>query len=472
MSFQFVKSLKGRDQLVKDGFSFHRNRQKGEKIFWRCNEYSSLRCTSRCSTHKDVMVKGPTPHNHIPDPIKIQCRSAINQMKEIAITTAKTTKEVISKVSSKFPEAVKRSLPNIRNIKQSIRVARKSNLSAPSSPDNLSDDFQIPDIYQSTLASERFLLYDDHNGPERIIIFVTNVGMDVLKRYSMWYCDGTFKTCPSIFCQLYTIHVNINNGTVPAVYCLLPNKSTTIYNRMWEYIRRNIPNLSPTRIIVDFEKAAISSIQTNFPVVKICGCYFHFSQSVWRHIQGDSDVLNRYKSDCDFNLHVRMIVALAFIPVEDLILAYNLLTADQYYVSNFSDFERMLNYMEDNYIGRWTDAQVRRNPRFPIELWNAYENTLMIRGRTNNAMEGWHNAFGQIVNCSHPSLWKFIECLKIDESYTALSIQQLQDGLTINFKKKKSKETEAAILIRVQQYCLGNLKDYLKFIANKLKFNS
>ena len=38
-------------------------------------------------------------------------------------------------------------------------------------------------------------------------------------------------------------------------------------------------------MITDFEIALITAIETEFPRSRIQGCYFHYSQSLWRKIQ-------------------------------------------------------------------------------------------------------------------------------------------------------------------------------------------
>ena len=35
----------------------------------------------------------------------------------------------------------------------------------------------------------------------------------------------------------------------------------------------------------DFEKAILNAVQIVFPGVKLYGCYFHFSQNLWRNVQ-------------------------------------------------------------------------------------------------------------------------------------------------------------------------------------------
>ncbi len=56
----------------------------------------------------------------------------------------------------------------------------------------------------------------------------------------------------------------------------------------------------------------------------ISGCLFHFGQCIWRHIQ-DCGLTKKYHDDNDFHLNVKKLIALAFVPLVDVIKAYELL---------------------------------------------------------------------------------------------------------------------------------------------------
>ncbi len=51
------------------------------------------------------------------------------------------------------------------------------------------------------------------------------------------YTDGTFKTCPRLFYQIFTIHAFFHGQQFPLVYCLLPSKSREVYNRMFDILK-------------------------------------------------------------------------------------------------------------------------------------------------------------------------------------------------------------------------------------------
>ena len=52
-----------------------------------------------------------------------------------------------------------------------------------------------------------------------------------------------------------------------------------------------------------------------------------------------------------------------------------------------------------------------RDPTYKIELWNQYEAALNGQPRTTNACEGSHNAFGSLLNASHPSVWVLFDAI-------------------------------------------------------------
>jgi len=55
-----------------------------------------------------------------------------------------------------------------------------------------------------------------------------------------WIVDGTFKTLPTIFTQLYTIHAQVgfgdNSRVLPLVYILMTSKKEQCYNHMYQLV--------------------------------------------------------------------------------------------------------------------------------------------------------------------------------------------------------------------------------------------
>ena len=134
---------------------------------------------------------------------------------------------------------------------------------------------------------------------------------------------------------------------------------------------------TPTTLITDFEQASISAFKDAFPNIKTTGCFFHLSQSVWRKVQ-KVGLQQRYGQDADFATRVRVMPALAFLPLADVEQVFNELIDNDYFVGA----EAVADYFETHYIGRpYGRAGRRRAPTFPLELWNQglySENLILI----------------------------------------------------------------------------------------------
>ena len=92
----------------------------------------------------------------------------------------------------------------------------------------------LPEEFQETLNGERFLLSDSGHGDDnRLMIFCSQQCLRLLADQNNWFCDGTFKVCPDIFYQVYTVHAEVNGRLLPCVYGLLPNKTQNTYRRFF-----------------------------------------------------------------------------------------------------------------------------------------------------------------------------------------------------------------------------------------------
>ena len=132
-----------------------------------------------------------------------------------------------------------------------------------------------------TLNNQQFLLHQDQD----IIIFGTQQNLQILAQSATIYMDGTFKSAPEMFTQLYTIHATYRDHVIPAIYTLLTDKTQTTYHRVIDIIRQKMADsnlvFNPQTIISDFESALIPTIRQQFPNTLHHGCYFHHTQALW-----------------------------------------------------------------------------------------------------------------------------------------------------------------------------------------------
>ena len=95
---------------------------------------------------------------------------------------------------------------------------------------------------------------------------------------------------------------------------------------------------------------------------------------------------------------MRKIAALAFAPPADVVDLFVDLKATLPQEAN-----GVADYFEKYYIGQIQGGQ-RRQPLFPIVLWNVNQQVLAYRCRTNNCIEGWHRRFSSELACHHPTV--------------------------------------------------------------------
>ena len=80
------------------------------------------------------------------------------------------------------------------------------------------------------------------------------------------------------------------------------------------------------------------------------------------------------------------------------------------------DFAR---YFEYTWIG--TTGQ---RALFPPSAWNHHDASLALLPRSSNMAEGWHNGFRSLVRCSNPTIWSFLDALKLEQGLTDQKIAE------------------------------------------------
>ena len=76
-------------------------------------------------------------------------------------------------------------------------------------------------------------------------------------------------------------------------------------------------------------------------------------------------------------------------------------------------------YYEYTWVG-----SSNRNPTFSHYRWNQHDVTSLLLPRCNIA-EGWHHGFKSMFPCQNPSIWKFLECLKKEQSLTEVKMTKM-----------------------------------------------
>ncbi|CAG8501564.1 14261_t:CDS:2 [Dentiscutata heterogama] len=149
------------------------------------------------------------------------------------------------------------------------------------------DEIDIPTSLCFTLTGDLFFLKNAIVDQEGYLLFSMIKNIQYLSQAMFWLMDGTFKTVPKLFYQLYTIHAPVG---------------ATNLNEIAE--ENNIV-LNLSIIITDFECASINASHNEFPNITNKCCFFHLGQSGWHKIQ-KVGLANQYGDDDNFisQLHI------------------------------------------------------------------------------------------------------------------------------------------------------------------------
>ena len=224
------------------------------------------------------------------------------------------------------------------------------------------------------------------------------------------HIDRTFKTCPSLFNQLYIIHAKYRGEYMPVAYILTNKRNTDVYKRIFRALKikameMNPTGLEPNIIITDFEAAVIEAIRVEFPNTIHYGCFFHYVQCLLRYVQTHDMVIDFYHSQT-FRANFYLKCALALLPFNEIRLA-----------SERVDQEYPIPDLFKNYFnGFWL------NKTMMISCFDR------ISERTNNPSEGYNASIGRSIKFSNKNFWAFVSKINAEETFYLLRAEKLDDG--------------------------------------------
>ena len=445
---EFVKSQRGRNLLHKEGYIYVRDRITADTIYWKCEQYKSG-CKGRV-IEKGPLVKTKGSHDHACTPEKLETRKVLQAIRQKSRTSVEPPQAIISEATASTSEVTRTHLPSISSMKRTIRNIRIKENDFPSVPISR-NELVLPEKFKLTPKGEKFLLFDsgaddDDEEEPRFLMFGTEENLRLLSISQYWFADGTFKTVPHFFHQLYTVHGKVGEIVVPLIYILLPNKQRVTYVRSLRHLKECIlsfGNVSLRKIVMtDFEVSLISVVKEVFPDAKHYGCFFHFKQCLYRKIS-NLGLKKKYDSDPEFQRKVKLLEALAFVPVNFVERSFNIILEQNILPVQMQNF---VDYFEDTWIGKF-ERRTRNPPMFPYTMWSCYSNIIHEMPVTNNIVEGWNRGFLSQMRSEKPSVWSFLDSIQREQTTTELKITRERTGERMLKKKYKNLNT------RLQNVC-------------------
>ncbi|KAK7603911.1 hypothetical protein V9T40_004184 [Parthenolecanium corni] len=464
VTFTEMYSEKGQVLRVIEGykFSFHKRLRDGKQRF-KCTK-NSCKCYVIFNADGSTAVDKTQGHEHnfdTPDTLVRQKLSNALKRKAVDNLSEKPAKIIRRALLEDGTDDVTHT--DIQRIRRNLYEARSR--VRPPLPHSLAELHTSLNSYDrlTTNKGERFLLVNDTH--KNIIIFSSPSNLEYLSSSPTILVDGTFKSVPALFKQLFTIHGLRFGRYVPLVFCLLPSKESAIYEAAFHHIVAEVVDIGhsmqPEVCYVDFEEGIHKAVQSVWPATIIRGCRFHLGQSWWRHIQLYSLSEDYKNQSSDIGNYLKMFFGLPFLhpaDVEDCFLddllpmkgtdpTGNEFNADPR-VKNFTD------YIFRTYIGP--------NSKFPPHMWAEYSSSI---ARTTNPCEAFHSHFNSDFYSAHPNIFVFIENI--------LEIQCETYAKMLDAKKFKkpavSQQKEKIIATLMNRRDLGELNrlEFLKRVSYK-----
>lgn len=203
--------------------------------------------------------------------------------------------------------------------------------------------------YTQTSNNQPFLRYDNKSSTSRILIFVDDECLKYLSESKLWFMDGTFKSSPEQFLQIYTIHAFVYNTSIPCVYILSQKKNEATYREAIGSIKDlaksvNL-NLNPETVMADFENASTNAMSHHFPNVTIKGCWFHFKKAIFA--KATKIGLKQHYHKTDYREFVNLFGALALVPIEKISDGMETIKS---LMPDDSKCTQLYNYFDNNWI--------------------------------------------------------------------------------------------------------------------------
>lgn len=460
-----VQSKRGKEKVTYEGnaYVFDKFSADHSTKFWRCERKNECKARLHTSTDNGQVLMQKNQHNHGSDAAQLRVAVIMAGIKRRATETTEIPSVILNTAVQGTSAAVQAKMPKKDAVRKVIQRIRNVNHAAPPQPANRAAII-IPEEYRMYKISpdnmEEFLLWDSGEQDEnRILIFGRQSTGAWTNQIEKLYVDGTFSLAPALFSQIFVIMAERGGFVLPVLYALLPNKEGQTYRRMFEAVKGFWPNLNPSSVSMDFEQAVIGAVRDTFPNCAVHGCLFHLTQNMRKKLAAEA-LLNRYNTDPDFALDARMIVALSFVPIDDLDTALEALSVDL-----TDDLTPILNWFEDSYVGRLNRNRTRRRPLFPPQTWSVYERTLNEEARTNNYAEAAHRRMQAEFGVDHPNLWKFIDGIRAIQKGRDLVYEQFVRGDQPPAKRRKYLAADQRIRTIVESYDQRNILEYLRGLA-------
>lgn len=463
---QIIPNNKGKNSIIYENYIYTEKRRNSNIIYWRCRNRPCICIViTPISYTIDTIPTIKSPHSDFCAANKNAVKAAeiVASIKERAKNSYDSAQSIVDMVLRGMDARTVIIAGSTSALKKRIWAARAREHNP--TPPSISL-INIPLNKQLTHTGDQFYQYGpgiDGYQNDDILMFYDQKSINNLRRNTIWAVDGTFKTAPTMFFQLFTISYIRADFIFPSIYVLLVNKSLATYNRMWNIICSKNPLIVPQTIIMDFEKASMLSIKRAFADVNIQGCFFHLKKNIFKYLC-DNGLKNLYSQDISFRNSINRLTALAYLNADEIMPTFFLLIGNSKFHQDAYDTYQ---YFLSTYIGFGSGLNVS-GPIFPINTWIIRDSLLSPVPQTNNAIEGWHNSFKQNMSNINNSIYLFVDKIVNSQDNIRIKLIKLESGEKLPknriFETRRS-NIQRALFMRGDTSSLEFLEIMISFIS-------
>ena len=135
------------------------------------------------------------------------------------------------------------------------------------------------------------------------------------------------------------------------------------------------------------------------PQTVVSGCLFHFCKAVHSQVQ-KKGLIELYNKDAEFQTCLALLYGLTYVPIDNVVQVFEEVVAPAFEEClpgeddegvDGKNIEKFMEYVEKYYVGCFNIiTKSRRDPVFPLLMWNSVPAVLDDEPLTNNSVESWN----------------------------------------------------------------------------------
>ena len=432
------------------GYNYHKSRVNvlGTIVFLRCQFYRSKKY-GHCSGSANLLIAEKRidsmgPHSHEANDKNSKIHNFFKFIRNKCMTNPGNNKDLFEKEAKEFCQR-----ENIDEDEVSYPMIESSLMKRlralwpkiPHSIQEVVEEIENNKDKRVLRYFQKIVRYSTRNDEVCSIIFGKKELIDEFQKSDDVGQDGTFKTCPSPFYQVYIITFKYQNYWFPAFVILMMRKAKIAYVPTLYHMYKNLaPNFKGKNIHQDQETASKKATRTVLKKIsaeeperscledtKLSNCMFHWCSCMLCNVKKHG-LIKKYWHCKPFKDWVRRIMLICLLPADCIENTWNIFLKGE----TFESFTQRDNANLQAFKDYVTDTWMTEGDYDFMSLFNVEVNT-------TNGNERINRTFNTTIG-PRPHLWVFLEGSNDILDLAYLDVKRLKKGNPIRRKRPRISE--------------------------------